>query len=1148
MHADASGGICYACRFHAPPAEEIPVGESELTSSGEPEIGNAALPIGPFPESLKFSSRPGATNVIYLNFSGQTIEGTEWNTVIGRTSFTALPFSTDSDYSTFSDAEQTAIRRIWQRMAEDFAPFNVNVTTAPPATITNRTAVALITRNTDSDGNPNPFSGSGGVAYVNVFGRSDFTSRYSPAWVYHNNLSNNASFIAEAASHEIGHNLGLSHDGLTTGAEYYGGHGSGETSWATIMGTGYNRNVSQWSKGEYTNANNTQDDLAVIAGKLGYRGDDHGNTSGTATALVISGGNQVASTDFENDPGNANPDNKGILERNTDLDVFSFVHGNGPIDLTVAPFVMPAGTRGGNLDVRLELYDQAGQLVTTSAPTSQTGATIATTLAEGQYFLHVRNDEAGSPLASPPSGYTAYGSIGTYYLNGTITPADAFNPPPLAQLQATDVTAVGQTSQTLTVTYSDNFAINAATIDSADIRVTGPGNYDQLAQLVSIDDPGNGTPRVVTYSLPPPSGSEWTAAHNGSYSVAVEAEQVADTQGAFVAAGPLGGFEVALPVPVFSANMTTDPGWSLDLGAGRGAGWEYGAPNYGAGTNGPSSGFTGTDIVAFNLSGDYPSRLGSPLYATTPPIDVSGASNLTLQFRRWLRLTNQGFGTVEVSTNGTSWTTIWSGSSVTDSSWQLVQYALPSSVEGSSSLQIRWGLRSGNRPQTDIGWNIDDVLVLGDGALDTSPPAASLNVGNLTLSGTPSHSCSVTFTDASAVRLASLDELDLTVTGPNGYTTFSLVDNLETSTLGFIGADLTTDGSPLTATYDIPAPDGSQWAASDNGTYTVSLRAGSVEDTLNNTVAETTLGTFEVAISEVQPAELTVTPEAGLTTTGEQGGPFSPPSITCTLGNTGGEALDWTASKTAPWFDLSASAGTIQPGATLDISVSLNSQADALEVGDFSDTISFVNTTSGIGNTSRDVNLTVSPVIQPAELTVTPEAGLTAEGEEGGPFSPPSITFTLGNSGGEALDWTASKTAPWLDLSASAGTIEPAATVEVTVSLNAQADALEPGDFSDMISFVNTTSGIGNATRDVNLTVSPASVPTQFSSYGLNANGVFQFVISGTPGATVAVEWSNDLGDWNPLVSGEIGPEGTVTLEDPTDPLPDRRFYRVVSP
>src|SRR6185295_11944565 len=102
----------------------------------------------------------------------------------------------------------------------------------------------------------------------------------------------------------IGHNLGLSHDGRTDGAQYYGGHGSGETSWGPIMGTGYNRNVSQWSKGEYYLANNTQDDLAIISAKISYRTDDHGDTLGSATALVITGGTNVVSTTPETDPTN----------------------------------------------------------------------------------------------------------------------------------------------------------------------------------------------------------------------------------------------------------------------------------------------------------------------------------------------------------------------------------------------------------------------------------------------------------------------------------------------------------------------------------------------------------------------------------------------------------------------------------------------------------------------------------------------------------------------------------------------------------------------------------------------------------------------------------------------------------------------------
>jgi hypothetical protein len=67
-------------------------------------------------------------------------------------------------------------------------------------------------------------------------------------------------------------------------------------------------------KGEYHLANNTQDDLATIAGKISYRTDDHGNTPGTATALVVTG-NQHRLHHAGNDPANTNTANKGVLER-----------------------------------------------------------------------------------------------------------------------------------------------------------------------------------------------------------------------------------------------------------------------------------------------------------------------------------------------------------------------------------------------------------------------------------------------------------------------------------------------------------------------------------------------------------------------------------------------------------------------------------------------------------------------------------------------------------------------------------------------------------------------------------------------------------------------------------------------------------------
>ena len=198
LRTDAWGGIHFA-----DPAPPPPPADNADSTPGSPSAASTGttVPVNPFPGSLVFHSRPGAPNVLFLNFAGENVTGTFWNSSLGRTVIPALPFSSDSDTTTFSAAEQTAIRRIWQRVAEDFAPFQVDVTTERPATFNNRTANVLVTRNTDADGQPNPASTSGGVAYVDVFGRSGYAS-YRPAWVHANNLGNAESYIAEAASHE----------------------------------------------------------------------------------------------------------------------------------------------------------------------------------------------------------------------------------------------------------------------------------------------------------------------------------------------------------------------------------------------------------------------------------------------------------------------------------------------------------------------------------------------------------------------------------------------------------------------------------------------------------------------------------------------------------------------------------------------------------------------------------------------------------------------------------------------------------------------------------------------------------------------------------------------------------------------------------
>ncbi len=107
----------------------------------------------------------------------------------------------------------------------------------------------------------------------------------------------------------------------------------------------------------------------------------------------------------------------------------------------------------------------------------------------------------------------------------------------------------------------------------------------------------------------------------------------------------------------------------------------------------------------------------------------------------------------------------------------------------------------------------------------------------------------------------------------------------------------------------------------------------------------------------------------------------------------------------------------------------------------------------------------------PATLTVTPPGGLESTGLPGGPFMPASMTYTLQNTGGASLNWTATKTQGWVTLSSGSGTLAPWATTTVIVWINSNANALPVGTAMDTIAFTNTTNDSGSTTRPVTLNI-----------------------------------------------------------------------------
>jgi hypothetical protein len=496
----------------------------------QPEILNGLpLPALDLGQTFLLNSLPGANHTIYLDFNGHTTTGTAWNNSYGSTIVTPA-FDFDGNTAAFSNAELERIQYIWQRVVEDFSPFNVNVTTQEPTLDrlikSSSTDTAWGVRVAIGGSSYDWFNqGAGGVAYLGSFNWNSDT----PTYVFTQQLAaGNEKYTAEAISHEVGHTLGLYHDGRTSPSEgYYSGHGSGETGWAPIMGIGYYQNLTQWSKGQYLSANNTEDDLAIITSQngFGYKVDDTGSTLGTANPLTVSGTAVSAN---------------GIIERNSDVDFFSFTTGAGVISLAIAP-----SGRSPNLDILAELYNAAGTLVATSNPTDLLAASISATVSAGTYYLKVDGVGKGDPLGT---GYTDYGSLGQYAITGTIISGNA---PPTLAIAVTNATQTegntGSKAFTFTVTRSGN----TSGANTANWAVTGngtnPANATDFANNTlpsgTVSFAAGETSKVITVNVQ----GDTTVEQNETFAVTLSNPTNGATLTTASATGSITNDDVALP-------------------------------------------------------------------------------------------------------------------------------------------------------------------------------------------------------------------------------------------------------------------------------------------------------------------------------------------------------------------------------------------------------------------------------------------------------------------------------------------------------------------------------------------------------------------------------------------------------------------------
>jgi probable HAF family extracellular repeat protein len=318
-----------------------------------------------------------------------------------------------------------------------------------------------------------------------------------------------------------------------------------------------------------------------------------------------------------------------------------------------------------------------------------------------------------------------------------------------------------------------------------------------------------------------------------------------------------------------------------------------------------------------------------------------------------------------------------------------------------------------------------------------------------------------------------------------------------------------------------------------------SLTPGTYSATINFTNTSNNLSIQRAAtLTVAQPGAGSLQVSSGdILSSGPQSGPFAPDTFTYQLSASSG-SVGFSIANWPNWLTPLTTSGTASTSPTT-VTFLVNSNAELLSGGTYGPTaITFANTTNDQGNTTRNATLTVAPT---PVLQVTPATDISVSGNQGGPFSQTSFSYTLSATTG-SVNYQILYTPSWLTPSSTSGTVTTSGTT-VTFTVNASADSLTAGGYTGTILFSNVTNffnGPGSQTRFATLTVQPSGTGTgaSFQGLGFLPGGSFELALGISGDGNVVVGQANDPNAGNDFrafrwINGSISDIGALALGDP---------------